>query len=131
MCQISHKIKFCTCSNEDPETFKNYWIFYRYDKNRKDFVIGEVSLFIPFNEEMVQYNEATLLQRINEHDAFDIDLQPKSKDRLLVVLQCEPHFSEGLNIGFEFKKDKWIPCEYNSLEWMWKHAAAAEGKIEE
>ena len=129
MCEVSNKIKFCTCKAKSTERLKNYWVFHKYHKDRFDGIMGSCNLPLMVDENMVQYNEATILKRVNEADAFDVDLKPKNKDRLEIVLTCNEHFGGDLHIGFEFKKGQWVPCEYNVFEWTWKHTEDAFGKL--
>jgi len=129
MCIISDKIKFCTCKAKSSDSLKNYWVFHRYDKGRFDGIVGTCNLPVLMDEDIVKCNEETLLKRVNEADAFDIDLQPKNKDRLEIVLNCEQHFGGDLHIGFEYKKGQWVACEYDLFEWTWKHTEDAFGKL--
>jgi hypothetical protein len=129
MCKISDKIKFCTCKAKSSDSLKNYWVFHRYDKGRFDGIVGTCNLPVLMDEDIVNYNEETLLKRVNEVDAFDIDLQPKNKDRLEIVLNCKQHFGGDLHIGFEYKKGQWVACEYDLFEWTWKHTEDAFGKL--
>ena len=82
--------------------------------------------FIDYKLEI--YNRKLLLKRVNEVDAFDIDLHPKSKDRLQLTFTCEMFYSP-LNYGYSFNKGKWIEEEFHYLEWMWHHEKAEFGKI--
>lgn len=129
MCEISDKIKFCTCKAKSTERLKNYWVFHQYEEGRFDGIMGSCDPPMLMDEQMVQYNEETLLKRVNETDAFDVDLQPKSKDRLEIVLTCNEHFGGDLHIGFEYKKGQWVACEYDLFEWTWKHTEDAFGKL--
>jgi hypothetical protein len=62
---------------------------------------------------------------------FDVDLHPKPKDRLLLCLQVrlEDNTLGQYNYGFQYKKGKWVHCEYHYIEWMWKHIEEKGGNV--
>lgn len=129
MCEVSDKIKFCTCKAKSTERLKNYWVFSRFVEE-DDFLLNGLILQPPFvDERMVEMNTAALLKRLNEPDAFDIDLSPKDNDRLLIVLTCKEHFSGEAFHGFEYKEGKWVVCEYDTFEWDFKHREEKFGKV--
>ena len=74
-------------------------------------------------------NRENLLQRINEPDVFDIELQPQNKDRLQISFSCAVATDNRLTYGFVFNKGKWFPEEFDFLEWQWKHQEEHFGRI--
>jgi hypothetical protein len=139
MCKVSDQIKFCTCDIDNLEELTNYWIFYRYHRDKNEIIVGSYMFPVRWNPAIVEHNEATLLKRINESDAFDTDLRPKYKDRLEIVLHWkdandtapEDLFNGPLHLGFEFKKGKWQPCTYDYFEWVKKHEEEVAGILED
>ncbi len=69
------------------------------------------------DEKMVEMNAVTLQKRLNEPDAFDMELSPNDNDRLLIVLTCKEHFSGETFHDFEYKAGKRTACEYDHFEW--------------
>ena len=88
MCKVSSHIKFCTCSKRELSKLDNYWIFHRYDKKRDYLIIGEAIFQNYMDQDMIYYNKEKLLMRVNEPNAFDMDLKPKQNGRLQVHLAC-------------------------------------------
>lgn len=138
MCKVNDQIKFCSCNIDDIEELKNYWIFYRYQKDKNEIIMGMCMLPVRWDPEIIEHNETTILKRINETGAFDTDLEPKFKDRLEIVLHWvdgignppEEFSYEPLHLGFEFKKGKWQPCSYDFFEWVRKHEEEVTGILE-
>jgi len=129
MCHLTNQIKFCTCKAQSTERLKNYWVLHRYHKDQFAGIEGSCNPPMLMDDAMVAHNEQTLLKRVNEPDAYDVDLQPQAKDRLEIVLTCREHFGGPLHIGFEYKKGQWVPCDYDLFEWTWKHTEETFGKI--
>ncbi|GAB4093561.1 hypothetical protein [Flaviaesturariibacter terrae] len=72
------------------------------------------------------------MERVNEAGAFDVELNPKPKDRLEVTFTLNKgDYESYLSYGFEFKKGKWIECDYDSLEWMWRHDEKIGGNMKD
>jgi hypothetical protein len=84
MCQPSATLKLCTCSGKEFKKADNSWSFHRFEKGKDDMVIGTMEGPSPIETSVYEANQAMLAKRLNELDAFDIDLKPKAKDRLLL-----------------------------------------------
>ncbi len=131
MCRIANTIKLCTCGAASIAELKHYWVFYRYDKNKDEVMIGEVLIPVAWGDpEMIALNEAMLLQRLNEADAFDVNLSPKNKDRLLIAIGVGDKSSGYHNYGFMWQGKKWVSCPYQYFEWTWKHDEIQFGKVD-
>ncbi len=133
MCRVSDKIKLCTC-NEPESLPENYWIFFRYSESRDYFVIGETVLPFSISPDDQAFNEQLLLELINEGNVFDTELNPKSKDRLLLSFRFNDQIDSGdvsynVDYGFEYLNGKWQHLLYDPLEWSWKHEEESLGKI--
>lgn len=120
MCKVSDKIKFCTCANGDVEKLKHYWILYRFTKEEKAICIGSPLMPTYMNDFLFAENEAALLNRLNEPNAFDIPIKFKSKDQLEIVINNSKirDFYGTFTFSFQFKKNKWVVIESDSFEIM-------------
>lgn len=81
------------------------------------------------NEESLLYNKELLLKRINETDAFDVDLAPKHLDQLQLTFTCSKTYTGKITYGYQFEQNRWIEMEYDSLEWAWFHDEEISGNI--
>ncbi len=130
MCRIANTIKLCTCNVASIAELKHYWVFYRYAKKKDLVMIGEVIMPLAWEDpEVIALNESMLLQRLQEADAFDINLSPKNKDRLLIAIRVGSQSSDYHNYGFEWQGKKWVSCPYGYFEWTWKHDEIQFGKV--
>lgn len=130
MCIISDKIKFCTCANEAVEKLKHYWILYRYTKENRDLIIGEPMMPTYMSDMNFAENEAALVKRLNEPDAFDVPIKFQSKDQLEIVINNNNSSIYGtFTYSFEFKKNKWVPIETSPFDLMNHYDEEKCGKI--
>lgn len=84
-------------------------------------IIGEFMLPYMIDEKILIKNKAMLLKRLNETDAFDVELFPKSKDRLQLTFTCPGANDQQITYGYSYKKGKWVEEDYDPLEWCWHH----------
>lgn len=114
MCVVSDKIKFCSCLEEGVDITKldNYWILYRLNPksateevNFNEIEIGK--LVKPEAESTFQINENIIAKRLNESEAFDIQIKFKYKDTLVIYLTN--NLLERFSYQFEFERKKWNP----------------------
>jgi hypothetical protein len=89
MCIISEKIKFCTCTKTSVEKLKHYWILYRYTKGKEEFCMGEPMMPTSMRDLSFEENKSTILNRLNEPDAFDVSMEFKAKD-ILEIMKHSP-----------------------------------------
>ena len=87
MCIVSDKIKFCTCVDVSVENLKHYWILYRFNKDKNYDCMGMPMMPTSMRDLSFEENQSTLLNRLNEPDAFDVPLKFKAKDLLEIVIQ--------------------------------------------
>jgi hypothetical protein len=131
MCLVSGKIKFCTCSKDSKKNLRHYWVFHRFIKGKDHMVLGEPVMPYTFdNKEFDLSNRKLLLRRINEPDAFDVELRPKSGDRLQLSFFCKKNSPGYIHYGFSFRKGKWVEETYDVFGWMEHHEESETGKIE-
>lgn len=129
MCKVSDKLKLCTCEF-DPDTTKNYWEFSRYNAKKDEYIIGQPMLPIDINPEDDTFNRQLITRLLNEGNVFDVELNPKNKDRLYLSFQINNHsWNNRVYYGYVFKKGKWIEHEFDTYEWYWRHDEEKSGKI--
>lgn len=127
MCKISDEIKFCTCAEvEHPDGLDNYWVFHRFDKNKDELVVGMILRPMDIDPVLYETNQTLLTERLNQPDAFDTDMKPRAKDRLLL---CFKQGNASMEYGFEYRARSWKPISYHPLEWEWHHNAIKTGCI--
>ncbi len=129
MCEISDELKLCTCSNA--EELGNYWVLYRYNKDKNELIVGEILLPRIITLEEIR-NKDILLALLNKINCFDFEYQPQNKDRLLISLQTnaeEDFEEESIAYGFEYRNGKWKIKDYETFEWYERYDEILEGKI--
>ncbi len=118
MCIVSDKIKFCTCVNGSVENLKHYWILYSFNKDKNFACMGEPMMPTSMRDLSFEENQSTLLNRLNEPDAFDVPLKFKAKDLLEIVINNTSNFYETFTYTFKFKKGKWEAEETDPFDIM-------------
>ena len=130
MCQVSDKIKFCICNVKDINDLLHYWVFHSYNEDLDLMVMGQPIMPAQIDEETDMINKKALLKRVNERDAFDVELYPKEKDRLQLSFTCFELSDNGMiHYGFEFRNGRWEEEDYELFDWMMKHEERDFGEI--
>lgn len=113
MCKSPQYIKLCACIDDsiDLESLDNYWILYRYNIVKEIFVLGEIKLPIfPDNNEIINNEEARiyelLLDRLNEGNIFDKDVEHQDSDRLHIIIKLSD-LADKVKYEYEFIDDEW------------------------
>lgn len=128
MCVVSDKLRLCTCTNSDLDALDHYWVYYRFDANQADFIVGEPMLPHWLDAFTNKLNYTTLLHLLNDGNPFDTDVSPNKGDRLLLSFTCtEPN--QRLYYGFEYNGNKWRKKDFDAIEWLWHHAQSNQGKV--
>jgi len=128
MCKITHKIKFYTCAPGKKNQLKNYWALYRYNKSKDTFILG--TPIMPEDDANFELNDAILMQRLSEPDAFDIPLEFKAKDKFVVVIH--PWGDERFQAyAFKYKRKQWVPVDYDPFEYYNQHDEVTKGEIQD
>jgi hypothetical protein len=131
MCRVSEKIKFCTCGVSSTANLKHYWVFFRHNKKKNQFIIGDVMMPPQLaSTDVDAYNEAFLQKRVNEQGAFDVELNPSRLDRLLIAIRVGDDRDSYLYYGYEWDGEKWESHAYDPFDWMSKWDEAQFGKTE-
>lgn len=128
MCQVSDKIKFCSCATTNPRNLKYYWVWHQYNKDKNVMIVGEVFLPDYKSDKNKSYNKKTILKRLSEADAFDRVLDFKNKDVLEIALNNEQN-SNLITYCFQFKNGAWRNKEYHPFELESEYDEKEKGKI--
>ncbi len=130
MCIVSDRIKFCTCANGSVENLKHYWILYRFNKDTMVNCMGTSMMPTSMRDLSFEENQTTLLNRLNEPDAFDVPMKFKAKDLLEVVINNNASdFDKTFTYTFKFKKGKWVAEETDPFDIMNHFDEENSGKI--
>lgn len=129
MCTVSSKLVLCSCSPKSVDSLKHYWVLYRFVEGKNECILGDC--IFPFNlyPEAEALNWKTLRKRMNEPDAFDVDLKPIEKDRLQIHFSCGPEYYEFVDYGFEYKNGKWRKKKFEFFDWLAHWDELKTGKI--
>lgn len=130
MCLVSNKIKFCTCVTGAVENLQHYWILYRFQKGKDEFILGLPLMPSSMTDPNFIPNELTIVSRLNEQDAFDSPIVFCTKDILEVVINNNATDQDKrFTFSFEFKKGKWNAIESDSFNIISHFNEAESGKI--
>lgn len=129
MCKVSNKIKFCTCINDNIviEELDNYWILYRRNKDK---ILRMVGMLLQPNDINPNFfvNIETIMNRLTEDDSFDIPIEFKNGDCLLISLNNNlEKKGEDMTYLFKYYRGQWKFIEYDPFELMWKFGSVKNG----
>jgi hypothetical protein len=131
MCTISDKLKFCTCSADEINTAtESYWQLYRFNPTAGRFIVGAAhrpSLWLDPNFKL---NSQTVLNRLNEPDAFDKELHFERKDRLTVVIWLKKEDEEPVTYTYKHTGRVWKEAEEDPYTLREQYDTEAEGCLE-
>lgn len=135
MCKLRETLKLCTCDVPSVSALEHYWVLYRFDKAKDDMVIGRVMLPDRLAAEVEEYNRRLLLARLQEEDAFDVDLHPEEGDRLAITFACSEANASGrlvkktITYGYARTGGRWVEEPYDPLSWQWHHDRERFGEL--
>lgn len=135
MCKVSPRLKLCTCDARDVTRLANYWVLHRFNASKQNRIIGRVAMPDAIDARAEAYNRATLRRRLNEPDAFDVDLNPQVGDRLQLTFRCSEPDASGkaraktVTYGYALTASGWVEEAFNSLGWQWHHDRSASGEL--
>ncbi len=133
MCEVSDKIKFCTCIDDtiDIEELNHYWVLHRYNKDKNDIVMGMPVLPNDLHP-LFEINEEIVVQTLNTPEAFDKNMELKRRDRLEVLL-CSN--TSGANDrfynNFRYTGKIWKSIEPDCFDLMSRFEEVNTGEIQE
>jgi hypothetical protein len=77
-----------------------------------------------------EINQSTLLARLNEPDAFDVPLQLKTDDRLVVTINCQSDEVENpFTYAFDYKNGEWITSTDDPFDLINNYNEETFGKL--
>jgi hypothetical protein len=126
MCEVSDKLKLCSCKTEDVQKLKHYWILQRPFRRGGPSVMGTVIPPADFGTTLEKINVSQIKKQLNENSCFDADIDYKENDILHLYFTCNQAGSESsyesgyLAYAFHYKNGKWKKTFYdhfyNNLE---------------
>jgi len=130
MCQVSGKLKLCTC-NSNAENLKYYWVYYRRKRSGNEFIMGIPIMPTQIDPETENFNRELLEELLNAGEGFDIELSPKAGDRLMMVfhLTNKREMKNSLIYEFEYKRGKWSGCDWDPFDLENRYSEVLSGKI--
>jgi hypothetical protein len=130
MCSISNTLKLCTCKASSTDHLQHYWVVYRQSKDKNEIIVGEVMLpsFEWFDSNEYKNNYATLENRVNEVDVFDVPIGFKAKDVLELVFNNNDEIKRA-TYGFKYYKKQWIKSSIDAFDLMGRFDEVQFGKI--
>ena len=131
MCQVSDKMKFCTCSPAERKTLENGWIFHRYVGEKEISILGSTTMPADWtNPKLSEINYEMLTKRLNEPDAFDVKLRANELDRLEIFFTPPPGTGEPLQYVFEYKDGEWGKAPWEPFDLQNYYKRRTSGKID-
>lgn len=128
MCEVSDKLKLCSCAAVNPRDLRHYWILHRFDKGKSTMVVGMFMLPHILSEEIEVRNKNLLLTLLNQPDTFDKNIIPRQGDLLELSFSCGDD-DRKITYGFKYNRGKWQEEGFDPLVWMWHHDEEQYGKI--
>ncbi len=130
MCIITEKIKLCTCKASSTNRLQHYWVLHGQNKDKNEIIVGELMLpsFEWFHPNEYKKNYATLENRVNEDDVFDIPIVFKAKDVLELVFNNNDD-TKRATYHFKYYNKKWIKHEIDLFDLMGSFGELKFGKI--
>ncbi|GAA4645932.1 hypothetical protein GCM10023115_38920 [Pontixanthobacter gangjinensis] len=128
MCSISDKIKFCSCARGEKRKLKNFWVLYRYQGEKLETFMGEPKVPTKFLDPDFFMNAAIISERLNEVDAFDVPLNFREKDKLLVEINC---CDQEYTYTFEYMNETWESAEEDVFDIMNHFKKINKGRLKD
>ncbi len=129
MCMLSDKLKLCTCDAASVGELDHYWVLHRFIEGKNSMVIGRTRIPEKLDAQAEAHNRALLLARLNESDAFDVDLQPKDRDRLQLTFSFSTPQPKTIIYGYGRVDGRWVEEAYDNLGWRWHHEEERFGEV--
>jgi hypothetical protein len=135
MCRLSAKLKLCTCEVASVAELAGFWVLHRFKPGKQELIIGELVMPDELDARVETYNLSMLKQRLNEADAFDVDLKPQPGDRLQLTFRCSEADASGtartktITYGYAWTAGRWVELPFNDFEWAWHHDQESFGEL--
>jgi hypothetical protein len=135
MCKVSSKLKLCTCAVPDVSRLRFYWVLHRFDPRKDVRRVGRVARPDVLDARDEAHNRTLLLARLQEPDAFDVDLEPREGDRLQLTFRFTERDRAGrktvkeITYGYARIRGRWVEEKYDPLLWHWHHDRERFGEL--
>jgi hypothetical protein len=121
MCQVSDKLKLCSCETKDVERLKHFWVLKRHN-GENICIVGIAILPAVIGKKANKLNEEVLCKMLNEGNCFDIELKHQQNDilELHFTVTPDPEISsqfpsdeDFLTYVFTFNKKRWKKTDFD------------------
>ncbi|QJP33354.1 hypothetical protein F0365_02475 [Nonlabens sp. Ci31] len=133
MCDVSDKIKFCTCVDKNTviEELDHYWVLHRYHKDKNLKVMG-LPIFPDHLHPKFEINAQVVVRALNSADAFDQKMLLEKGDRLEVVL-CNnaTDIQDSFYYNFRYTGTVWESIEADYFDLMSRFDEVISGQVKE
>lgn len=136
MCKLSHKIKLCTCVDENMniKDLNHYWVLHRVNSNTEK-SMNEIILGMPIFPDhlhpMFDINDKVLLNTLNSNEAFDKKIHMTLGDVIEIVL-CNNDNTTGLfRYTYKFNGVQWETKDTDCFELSNNYKELKKGRIKE
>lgn len=127
MCKNIDEITFCTCPDFNFNELKNYWVLYRFEKGKEDYIIGETMLPVQ-DVKTFQPIENQIVSALNSRQVFDKAIEFQDHDKLAVYL-TQDQSKESFCFSFLFTESIWKSIKYCPFELSARNNFNQEGKL--
>lgn len=124
MCEISEKLKLCTCNSVD--NILNYWIYYKNESRNNETIIGEVVAPYNFQKESAIQTSSQLIKMLNQQNCFDFEINHFENDQLLIQIEIKQGVIK--KYYFKYKLGRWHSMEAGNL-YRWNGVEFLKGNI--
>lgn len=122
MCEPGLRVKFCTCSSDEPLDYPR-WELWRPIREPDEWGVQAVGSIMPPSLDHCLLADR-VLQDLNTPDAFDMDLGFCEGDRLVL------HWHENDQIAFSYDGQRWRGAWGSGLGGFRKEEPVAAGRLE-
>lgn len=132
MCNLSNKIKLCTCVDENTkiEDLNHYWILHRQNKG-KDLEIMGMPIFPDHLHPRFEINAGILLKTLNSPEAFDKKIETANGDVIEIVL-CNNDDTIGLfRYTYKYNGSAWVSDDTDCFELSNRYDEVNTGELKE
>ena len=130
MCEISDKLKLCTCKT-NVSGLKNTWTYYKYKGPGETNMMGEPIMPVELDPALEKANIELLQQLLNDGNVFDFEITPKYRDRLELSFDLSDGKEDRKMLFYEFvyRKGAWQPARWEPFYHQNNMNEASHGKV--
>lgn len=112
MCKISDNLKLCSCKPAERKHLKHYWVLSRPNLRGEE-ILGDIILPADIDLSTEFHNRETLSRLINTGECFDVEMNHRENDVLILHFSCRDSY---LAYSFVFSENEWKYKEYDPFE---------------